>query len=79
MFEDPFWLSVAQAAELLHISPQRVRTLLRKGYLQGYQLETERGAVCWRVHATLKRRQGVAGRPKGARSRLALKTRRKEV
>ena len=63
MFDDPFWISVAQAAELLHISPQRVRTLLRKGYLQGYQATTEGGAMCWRVHASLRRATRASGRP----------------
>lgn len=67
--DDPFWLSVAQAAELLSISPQRVRTLLRKGYLQGYQATTVGGAVCWRVHATLKRRDARSGRPSKAKRR----------
>lgn len=80
MFDNPYWISVAQAAEQLHLSPQRVRALLRKGYLQGFKDTTERGAVCWRVHASLRRATRASGRPTKRRgSAVHSKTVRKAV
>jgi hypothetical protein len=62
-------MPVAQAARLLKLSPQRVRTLLRKGRLQGYQTITLGGRMTWRVHLGLQRRHGKPGRPSTKRSK----------
>ena len=62
-------MPVAQAARILKLSPQRVRTLLRKGRLQGYQLITPGGRMTWRVHLALKRQLGKPGRPSTKRSK----------
>ena len=57
------YFTVAQAAEILGISPQRVRVLLAKGRLSGWQQVSVYGRVVWRVHLGLYRRQGKPGRP----------------
>jgi len=66
-----FTLTVEQAAQRLKVSPQRVRVLLAKGRLQGYQDVSAGGRVTWCVHLALKRRPGVAGRPRKKRRNAA--------
>ena len=58
------FFTVADAAQVLHLSPQRVRQLLAKGRLQGYQTVSPAGRVVWRVHLSLHRRPGKPGRPR---------------
>ncbi len=65
-YQDKF-LTVEQAAQMLKLSPQRIWVLLAKGRLQGYQHLTTGGRKAWRVHFTLKRSHGVAGRPRKKR------------
>jgi excisionase family DNA binding protein len=67
-----YCLTVEQAAHRLKVSPQRVRVLLAKGRLQGYQDVSPGGRVVWRVHFSLHRRPGVAGRPKTKRRKAAM-------
>lgn len=64
-------LTVEQAAQRLKLSPQRVRVLLAKGRLQGYQDVSVGGRVTWCVHVGLKRRPGEAGRPRKKRRSAA--------
>jgi excisionase family DNA binding protein len=67
-----FTLTVEQAAQALKVSPQRVRVLLAKGRLQGYQDVSPGGRVTWCVHLSLHRRPGVAGRPRTKRRKAAM-------
>lgn len=66
-----FGLTVEQAAQRLELSPQRVRVLLAQGRLRGYQDVSDGGRVTWCVHFSLKRRPGVAGRPRKKRRTAA--------
>ena len=63
-----FDYTVAQAAQLLKLSPQRVRVLLRNGRLQGYQAISPGGRMVWRIHLSLHRRPGKPGRPRTKRA-----------
>ena len=65
------YFTVAQAADALSISPQRVRVLLSRGRLQGWQQVSVGGRVTWRVHLGLYRRSGLVGRPKILKRRTA--------
>lgn len=64
-------LTVAEAAQRLKLTPQRVRVLLARGRLQGYQDVSPGGRVTWRIHLALKRRPGEAGRPRKRRRKAA--------
>jgi hypothetical protein len=64
---DAYYFTVAQAAKTLKLSPQRVRVLLAKGHLQGYQAVSPGGRVTWRVHLSLYRRPAKPGRPRTTR------------
>lgn len=63
-----FDYTVAQAAQLLKLSPQRVRVLLKKGRLLGYQAVSPGGRVVWRIHLSLRRTPGKPGRPRTRRA-----------
>lgn len=63
-----FDYTVAQAAQLLKLSPQRVRVLLVKGRLLGYQAVSPGGRVVWRIHLSLRRTPGKPGRPRAKRA-----------
>jgi hypothetical protein len=67
-FNNPM-ITVEQAAQRLKLSPQRVRVLLRRGYLPGYRAVTESGFTVWRVYASLTRKAAAPGRPKGSTKR----------
>ncbi|MHB1332694.1 MAG: hypothetical protein ACYCY1_08865 [Sulfuriferula sp.] len=63
-----FDYTVAQAAVELKLSPQRVRQLLKKGRLMGYQAVSPGGRVVWRIHLSLRRIPGKPGRPRTKRA-----------
>lgn len=65
-----FDYTVAQASALLKLSPQRVRQLLKKGRLMGYQAVSPGGRVVWRIHLSLRRTVGKPGRPRTTRRRV---------
>lgn len=67
----PQYFTVAQAARILCISSQRVRVLLSRGRLQGWQFVSAGGRVTWRVHLSLYRRPGKVGRPRRLKRRIA--------
>lgn len=71
MITGPMYYTVAEAAGLLRLSPQRVRVLLAKGRLQGYQVISAGGRVIWRVHLGLCRRPAKPGRPPAKRLKRA--------
>jgi predicted ArsR family transcriptional regulator len=70
MSADREFLTVAQAAQRLGLSPARVRQLLRKRRLEGCLLSQGSREV-WHVHKSLHRRPGRPGRPKKKARRQA--------
>lgn len=58
------FFTAVEAARILKLTPQRVRVLLAKGRLQGYQAVSAGGRVTWRVHLSLHRRPAKPGRPR---------------
>ena len=66
------WFTVAEAARVLHLTPTRIRQLLRKGRLAGCLLQRG-GREVWHVHRSLTRRAGQPGRPKKKTRRQAVR------
>jgi hypothetical protein len=68
----PGFITVKRAAELLLMSPQRVRVLLAKRRLQGFLMRQGDRDV-WCVHRELNRRPAKPGRPRKKTRRQAVR------